>query len=68
MLRLLIVPFVLISIQTTYADDLPNPQITPGAVDPMITQQNIQGTVCVKGYWHTKNMLYIRLIKSQGIS
>jgi hypothetical protein len=29
---------------------LPNPQITPGAVDPAITPQNLQTTVCVKGY------------------
>jgi hypothetical protein len=29
---------------------LPNPQITPGAIDPAITSQNLQSTVCVKGY------------------
>jgi hypothetical protein len=32
---------------------LPNPQITPGAIDPMVTQQNLQSTVCVKGYTAT---------------
>jgi len=29
---------------------LPNPKLTPGAVDPAITPHNIQATVCVKGY------------------
>ena len=32
---------------------LPNPQITPGAIDPAITAQNLQSTVCVKGYTAT---------------
>ncbi len=32
---------------------LPNPQITPGAIDPAITSQNLQSTVCVKGYTAT---------------
>jgi hypothetical protein len=35
------------------ASDLPNPSLTPGAIDPTITQQNIQTTVCVKGYTKT---------------
>ncbi len=33
--------------------DLPNPAITPGAVDPSVTPQNLQSTVCVKGYTAT---------------
>jgi len=32
---------------------LPNPQITPGAIDPMVTPQNLQSTVCVRGYTAT---------------
>jgi len=32
---------------------LPNPQITPGAIDPAVTPQNLQSTVCVKGYTAT---------------
>ena len=32
------------------AGDLPNFKLTPGAIDPAITQDNIQATVCVKGY------------------
>ena len=36
-----------------FASDLPNPSLTPGAIDSNITQQNIQQTVCVKGYTKT---------------
>jgi hypothetical protein len=32
---------------------LPNPQITPGAIDPAVTPHNLQSTVCVKGYTAT---------------
>jgi hypothetical protein len=35
------------------AGDLPDPRITPGAIDPSITQDNIQQTICVKGYTKT---------------
>jgi hypothetical protein len=35
------------------ASDLPNPAITPGAINPNVTQANIQQTVCVKGYAKT---------------
>ncbi len=36
-----------------FASDLPNPSLTPGEIDPNITQQNIHQTVCVKGYTKT---------------
>jgi hypothetical protein len=32
------------------APALPNPAFTPGAIDPAVTPQNLQSTVCVKGY------------------
>ena len=32
---------------------LPNPRLTPGAVDPAVTPHNLQSTVCVKGYTAT---------------
>lgn len=35
------------------AGDLPEPRITPGAINPEVTQANIQQTVCVKGYTKT---------------
>lgn len=28
----------------------PNPRLTPGAVDPRVTQANIRETICVRGY------------------
>lgn len=42
--------FILTLAARAFAGDLPNPAITPGAVDSSITQQNIQETICVKGY------------------
>ena len=36
-----------------YAGGLPDALLTPGAIDPSITQENIQQTVCVKGYTKT---------------
>jgi hypothetical protein len=35
------------------AGDLPNPQLTPGAINPLVTQDNILQTICVKGYTKT---------------
>ena len=35
------------------AGDLPDPRVTPGATDPLVTQENIHRTVCVKGYTKT---------------
>lgn len=37
----------------TWASDLPDPALTPGAINPSVTQANIQQTVCVKGYTKT---------------
>ena len=36
--------------QGVAAPALPNPAFTPGAIDPAVTPQNLQSTVCVKGY------------------
>jgi len=36
-----------------WASDLPDPMLTPGAINPDVTQQNIQQTVCVRGYTKT---------------
>jgi hypothetical protein len=38
---------------TAWAADLPDPAITPGSLNPRVTQGNIQQTVCVKGYTKT---------------
>ena len=36
-----------------FAGDLPMPAITPGAVNPAVTQANIGRTICVPGYTKT---------------
>jgi hypothetical protein len=38
---------------TVFAGDLPDPRITPGAVNPAINQNNIHETVCVRGFTKT---------------
>lgn len=35
------------------AGDLPNPTLTPGMLNPAVTQANVQSTVCVKGWTKT---------------
>lgn len=35
------------------AGDVPDPRINPGSINPDVTQENIQYTVCVKGYTET---------------
>ena len=30
--------------------DLPDPNLTPGAINPDVTQENIASTICVKGF------------------
>ncbi len=32
---------------------LPDPRLTPGAINPAVTQANIQQTICVRGYTKT---------------
>jgi hypothetical protein len=44
---------VALSTANVWASDLPDPVLTPGAIDPVITQENIQSTVCVRGYTKT---------------
>lgn len=36
-----------------HAADLPIPSLTPGAINPDVTQANIHSTVCVKGWTKT---------------
>jgi hypothetical protein len=56
-----------------WASDLPDPSITPGAIDTSITQANIQQTICVKGYTkrvrppaHYTNKLKKRQLRQYG--
>jgi hypothetical protein len=36
-----------------WGSDLPDSSLTPGAINPEVTQENIHQTVCVKGYTKT---------------
>lgn len=36
-----------------WAGDLPDPRLTPGSINPDVTQENIRSTVCVKGWTKT---------------
>lgn len=55
------------------AAELPDPVLTPGAINPGITQENIGQTVCVKGYTktirppaHVTNKLKKQQIRAYG--
>jgi hypothetical protein len=49
--------------------DLPNPKITPGAINAEVTQENIQKTICVRGYTKTTRppAYYTNKLKKQQI-
>ncbi|MCO5399736.1 hypothetical protein [Ralstonia soli] len=51
----------------------PNPRLTPGAVDPRVTQANIRETICTRGYTKTvrppqqfTNGLKVRQVRLYG--
>lgn len=39
--------------QCRFSGQLPDPQCTPGAIDPAVTQADIRQTICVRGYTAT---------------
>jgi hypothetical protein len=49
---------------------LPNPRMTPGAVNPGVTQENIGQTICVRGYTRTirPDESYTEKLKREQIS
>jgi len=53
--RFLLLPATLALVLSfpSWASDMPDPSLTPGAINPEVTQANIQQTVCVKGYTKT---------------
>ena len=53
MTRILVALLAMLATFQASASDLPNSSLTPGAIDSNVTQQNIQSTVCVKGYTKT---------------
>lgn len=48
-----VLAFLGLALNCSFAGDLPNAKTTPGALNPDITQANIQSTVCVKGFTKT---------------
>ena len=50
---LLLATLVLTIPFTARASDLPDPGLTPGAINLNVTQDNIQSTICVKGFTKT---------------
>lgn len=60
---------------TAFAGDLPDPKVTPGAINPNVTQENINQTICVSGWTKTirptttyTNKLKIQQMKDMGLS
>lgn len=56
------------------AYELPDPKITPGAINEMVTQANIRGTICRKGWTRTirppvsyTNRLKRQLMRKYGV-
>jgi hypothetical protein len=43
----------MLACEVALAGDLPDPSLTPGAVNPNVTQENIARTICFKGYTKT---------------
>jgi len=43
------------------AQTLPNPELTPGAIDSKVTQQTIHKTVCTSGYTKTVRNVPVRI-------
>ena len=73
--RFLLLPATLVLALSfpAWASDLPDPSLTPGAINPEVTQQNIHSTICVKRYTktirppaHYTNKLKKRQIREYG--
>ena len=52
-MKMLAMPVLLLATCSCRAGDLPEPALTPGAINPDVTQANIGSTVCVKGWTRT---------------
>lgn len=50
---ILIIGFAALGSRLVHAGDLPDPQITPGAINPAVTQDNIHSTICMSGWTKT---------------
>jgi hypothetical protein len=45
-----VVSLVIFTWQARAQSPLPNPELTPGAINPDVTQQTIETTICVRGW------------------
>lgn len=63
-LSISLMPFI------AYADILPDSKLTPGADNPLVTQDNIKQTICVSGWTKTvrPNVAYTNAIKKQKMA
>jgi len=52
-MKLLVAPMVALATFSCLAADLPDPVLTPGAINADVTQANIGSTVCVRGWTKT---------------
>lgn len=50
---LAILPLLLAPLPALAQASLPDPNRTPGAINPAVTQENIQATICVRGWTRT---------------
>ncbi|WP_321967016.1 hypothetical protein [Burkholderia cepacia] len=74
LMKPVVVAFALvIAVGNAVAGDLPNPTLTPGAINQDVTQDNIHDTVCVKGWtksirppMHYTNSLKKKQIREYG--
>ena len=53
LVRLLFWAFTTLLPLKAKSSDLPDPQLTPGAINPAVSQENLQQTVCQRGYTKT---------------
>jgi len=51
--KLIAVPILILAAISCFASDLPDPALTPGAINQDVTQENIHSTICVKGWTKT---------------
>ena len=64
----------LVFVINSFAGDLPNPKLTPGVINPNVTQANIYETICKSGWTKTirppasyTNRLKIEQMKDQNL-
>jgi hypothetical protein len=66
---ILVLAWMALSFSAALAGDLPDPNMTPGQIDPRVTQETIKQTICVSGYTATirPNTAYTNKLKREQI-